>query len=289
MRILITGATSFAARELLPTLLEHGHVITAISRQQIEGVDSHIVDFSEDGADRKLPDKNYDVLIHFASTVPRIELESTWAECSPMNIYGTIRLLKWAEKRAGRIILASSTSIYGARPVKQKISETNLLFPITNYALTKYGQEQIVNAFCISRNIPFVIMRLGYVYGPGILNDRVVIKFIHAVKTATPIILRNAKTTGLPLIHTKDIAHIVLEMLSNGYGVYNVIGQEFISLFDYVTTVMQVTGQETEVKEKNSTINLRTDWYSNKKLRSDIIHPKVSLEDGVRDLLTVVP
>src|SRR5260370_11903125 len=142
MRILFTGATSVAGREYFRQLGASGHDVTAGSRKDIP---NHIrVDLSDPGSLSGLPDERFDVLVHCASYVPLNEQASTWEQCAPVNVAGTVHLLGWAERRVRRIILVSSCAVYGAARAYTPTDEHHPLPPDTFYGITKYAQEQHV-------------------------------------------------------------------------------------------------------------------------------------------------
>jgi nucleoside-diphosphate-sugar epimerase len=286
MDILFTGATSLAGREWCRQLLRNGHNVTAVSRTMRSDLPCVQVDLATAGAEASLPDQQFDVLIHFASYVPANEKTSAWEECAPTNIYGLTRLMQWADGRVKRVVLASSCAVYGADKLYTPTDELHRLAPDTQYALTKYAQEQFVHAFCISRGIPFILMRLGYVYGPEMPPERAVVKLLNMVRQGQPITLTNARTAGLHLIHTHDIARIGTHLLQQGFGAYNVVASQHISLLEFVTAAMELTGRQTEVIERNDPQAPITNWYSIAKLRGEGIQPQLSLQEGIATLLS---
>lgn len=287
MRILFTGATSLAGAAWFQWLVREGHSVTAASRRPPANVPSCSVDLSADGAEGLLPDQQFDALVHFASYVPADEKTSTWDECAPANVDGTIRLLRWAEGRVGRVVFASSCAIYGSEKLYTPTDERHPLLPDTNYGLSKYAQEQLVHAFCVSRGIPWVSLRLGYVYGPGMPGGRGIVKLLQIVRSGQPVTLTNATTAGLHLIHVNDIARIGSHLLRQGYGVYNVSGGRHVSLLDYVNAAMEVTERRCEVTERNLPHARVSNWYSIDRLLREGVEPQVSLREGIESMLEV--
>ena len=98
MNILFAGATSFAGRTFYADLKRAGENVVAVSRHALTE-NSIAVDLAVEGAEKRLPNRDFDLLIHFASFVPLDERAATWEECAPTNVYGTTRLLNWAQGR----------------------------------------------------------------------------------------------------------------------------------------------------------------------------------------------
>ena len=129
------------------------------------------------------------------------------------------------------------------------------------------------------------MLRLGYVYGPDIGNDRAVIVMATRVVENQPITLRNPRTSGLHLIHQDDIAYIGEILLREGSGVYNLTSHRHISLIDYVETVMKVVGHRTQViiEDSGGTV---TNHYSVQRLfQRHGIQPRVTLEEGIASII----
>jgi len=262
MKLLVTGASSLAASRLVPLLIEEGHDVTTTSRRAVESP-RHIVCDLAAGADA-LPDEAFDSVLHFAAFVPRNEHASTWEECAPMNIGGTIHLLKWAEGRAKRFVLASSCAVYDLA---------------TNYAITKFAQEQLLSAFSVPRSLPLTILRLGYVYGPGVGDDRAVKKLLQSVREGRPIRL-TAPSADLNLIHTDDVAQITHQLLLTP-GTFNLVMPEPVTVRMYVDAAMDVVGRSVDVIADDDT---PTPHYSAENLLALGIRPRVTLHEGIASL-----
>ena len=90
--------------------------------------------------------------------MPFKEELSTWDECKNTNVYGLIRLLKNLDVKVGKVVLASSCSLYG--PENKRNREPDFLYPNTGYALTKFAQEKILQIYCIEKKINFLCYRI---------------------------------------------------------------------------------------------------------------------------------
>lgn len=283
MKILLTGASSLAASRLLPLLAAEGHAVTTTSRRPVASP-RHVACDLAAGAEA-LPDEAFDALVHFAAFVPRNERASTWDECAPANVGGTIHLLRWAEGRVTRVVLASSCAVYGdvgSAPA----GEDHPLRPTTNYAITKYAQEQLLSAFCTPRALPLTVLRLGYVYGPGIGEDRAVVRLLRSVRDGQPVTL-TAPEAALNLIHTDDVARVVAQLLSEARGTFNVVMPEPVTLRAYVDAAMDVTGRTVPVVASSAASP--SNHFSAARLLARGIRPRVTLRDGIASMLAEMP
>ncbi len=286
MRILLTGASSPVGKCLFNLLVSQGHHVVGVSRGPKLHPSFICADLENERVADNLPNQSFDVLMHFASYVPLIEKHSVWQDCSRVNLHGTARLLQWADGRIGKVILASSCAVYGE--TTKPVDEGHHLRPVTAYAVSKYGQEQILQAFCRARSLPLLILRLGYIYGAGMPEERVVISFIKKILLKEQIILRNSKTTGMNLIHQDDVARITAELISGGRGIFNLGSSEFVSLQDYIETAMLVVGHRTEIKYLNDPDANPTGHFLSGLKEAFKLEPNISLQKGIGDLIRYV-
>lgn len=282
MRILFTGATSLAGSAFFSRLREHGHDVTGVSRRApADGFWRADLE----AAVPDLPDEAFDALVHFAAFVPPREGESLWPECFGRNVESMARLLAWADRRVRQVVLASSCAVYGAHKLYTPTDEAHPLRPDTAYALSKYGQEQLAEAFCRPRRLPLVVLRLGYVYGPGMPVSRLASALLRRVLAGEPVRLTNGRSAGLHLIHPDDIARIGEVLLAEGHGVYNVASPRHISLWEYVSTAMQVLGRRVELSSEDAPGAEVTNHYCCRRLAERHgVHPEVTLPEGVARL-----
>jgi nucleoside-diphosphate-sugar epimerase len=84
-----------------------------------------------------------------------------------VNVLGTVNLLE-AARRAGsvkRVVLASSSSVYGDSPTLPKVENMPLL-PLSPYAASKASMEGFARAFAASHGLEATILRYFNVFGP---------------------------------------------------------------------------------------------------------------------------
>ena len=84
-----------------------------------------------------------------------------------VNVLGTVHVLE-AAARTGtvkRVVLASSSSVYGDSPTLPKVESMPLL-PLSPYAASKAAGESFARAFSASRGVEVVVLRYFNVFGP---------------------------------------------------------------------------------------------------------------------------
>ena len=144
--------------------------------------------------DRELLDEvltGADAVVHLAArpSVPR-SIEDPVAT-HHANATGTLEVLE-AARRAGRphVIVASSSSVYGAHPILPK-SEDLRTQPLSPYAVSKLATETYTLAYATCFELPVLAFRFFNVYGPlqpaGHAYAAVLPAFIDAAMRGQPI------------------------------------------------------------------------------------------------------
>jgi UDP-glucose 4-epimerase len=84
-----------------------------------------------------------------------------------VNVEGTLNVLLAARgEEVGRVVFASSSSVYGGNPSLPK-RETDQPLPLSPYAVSKLAAEQYCRAFHDVYGLETVALRLFNVFGPG--------------------------------------------------------------------------------------------------------------------------
>lgn len=175
MKALVTGGTGFVGGHLISQLCEQGDTVRALirptsDRKVVESLAAEPVVGDLDDIDslRRACD-GCDIVYHAAA---RVETVGTIEEFHRTTVGGTERLLAAAaDARVKRFVYVSSCGIYHPKLFAsgQIINEFTPTpeppswFP---YGRTKLGAEHVVREQC-SPDMEWVIVRLGYLYGPG--------------------------------------------------------------------------------------------------------------------------
>lgn len=176
MKVLVTGGAGFIGANLCRRLtedprIEQVRVIDDLSTGRADALDGLPVEFIEASIlDREALDSAADgchSIVHLAAlgSVPRSVADPEASHAA--NATGTLRVLDAARHNDNaHVVLASSSSVYGANPTLPKI-ETLLCQPMSPYAVSKLATEQYAMAYAACYDLPVLPFRFFNVYGPG--------------------------------------------------------------------------------------------------------------------------
>jgi len=172
---LVTGGAGFIGSHVVTELLARGHVVRVLDnfstgrRSNLTNVGGEVDVFEGDLRSYERAHnavKGADYVIHLAAlpSVPRsVQDPLTTNEA---NITGTLNLLLAArDEGVRRVVLASSSSIYGSNDIMPK-REDLMPQPISPYAVSKLAAEQYARAFAIVYGLETVSLRFFNVFGP---------------------------------------------------------------------------------------------------------------------------
>jgi UDP-glucuronate 4-epimerase len=209
-RILITGTAGFIGFHLARALLAAGHRVHGYDgmtpyydvrlKEQRHAILRAMPGFTateailEDMAtlSRTAADFAPDIIIHLAAqagvryslTHPRSYIET--------NFTGSFNVLEVAKTQAVRhLMIASTSSVYGANP-EMPFDETDRTdHPLTVYAATKKAVEGLAHSYAHLWGLPVTLFRFFTVYGSWGRPDLAYFKFTKAILQGEPIDVYN--------------------------------------------------------------------------------------------------
>jgi nucleoside-diphosphate-sugar epimerase len=175
-RVLLTGATGFIGRALLPVLVEHDHDVVAISRRPPPADLMGRARWwrADLAGSEPLPDELFDgvaAVVHLAGLAHAggARDRATVDRHRAINAAAPLRLAQAAAKRGvRRFLFVSTATVHGVTSPAASCREDQLLAPVGPYARAKAEGEAALRHFAASGAIELVIVRPPLVYGPGV-------------------------------------------------------------------------------------------------------------------------
>jgi len=213
---------------------------------------------------------------------------------------GTFKVYDAAvENNVKKIYYASSASVYQGLfcDILNPIKEDSVCQPHTIYGAAKYYGENLLKSFNKKYDIEYCISRFFSVYGVGMDSEspytEVIPRWINSALNKQNICsIGNPDESILDLVEVNDVCEAIICMLENGKNsVYNVCSGEGTSLRDLYLLINKEAENLLGYQVGLDTINNATRKDIEKvrigcsaKLKSLGWQPKVSLQDGIKEL-----
>jgi UDP-glucose 4-epimerase len=174
--------------------------------------------------------------------------------CNAVNVDGTLNVLLAArDAGARRVVVASSSSVYGNTPALPKV-ETMALWPRSPYAVSKLAAEQYAVIFPALYGLETVVLRYFNVFGPRQDPDSpysgVIARFCTAAITGRPFTVHGdgRQTRDFSYVENVVMANLLAAVVPEASGeVFNIAGGQRTALLDVVAILNRLTGQELPV------------------------------------------
>lgn len=242
MNFLVTGGAGFIGSHVCERLLRAGHAVWAFDDlndfydprlkqrnlrelQALGGAFAFVHgDLTDPAAVSELFKRTrFDQVIHLAARAgvrPSLEQPALYQR---VNVEGTVHLLE-AARQAGvrKLILASSSSVYGIN-AKVPFAESDPIFtPISPYAASKLACEALGHVYYHLYGMDIVMLRFFTVYGPRQRPDLAIHKFARLIHAGRPIPVYGDGTTARDYTYITDIVDGVMACTEQTFG-YDII------------------------------------------------------------------
>ena len=300
MKVLVTGAGGFIGSHVVDRLLADGHEVRALDNfttGRRENLDAVVADVDLVEGDIQSYERAHtavrgcDVVLHQAAlpSVPRSVLDPLTSNAS--NVIGTLNLLLAArDSGVRRVVLASSSSVYGANPELPK-HEALQTRPMAPYAVAKLAAEGYAQSFSEVYGLDTVVLRYFNVFGPR-QDPRseyaaVIPKFISAAfEGSTPVIFGDGEQTrDFTYVDNVVQANLLAMAVAAATGrVFNVAFGESVTLNRLVELIGELSGRELSVEYAPARPgDVRHSRADITRARSELgYHPEVDLAEGLR-------
>lgn len=204
MNILVTGGAGFIGANLCRALDEADDIDRVVVLDDLStGLEGNLDGLAHPELsvgsilDAALLDRlldGVDAVVHLAArpSVPR-SLENPWAT-HEVNASGTLTVLEAVRRRPlesrPQVLVASSSSVYGANPTLPK-REDMVALPVSPYGASKLAGEAYANSYARSFGLDVLVFRFFNVFGPLQAAD-------HSYAAVVPVFI-SAALKGEPL------------------------------------------------------------------------------------------
>jgi UDP-glucose 4-epimerase len=267
MHVFITGGAGFIGSHLADALIARGDSVTILDNlstgtlRNLNGVVEKVEFIEGDIRDQVLVEKltqSADVVLHMAAALGVQTIMHHTVESVSTNFTGSEVVMNAALKFDKRLIIASTSEIYGKNP-KQPLSETDDRVVGTpqkirwTYADAKALEEAIAYALFTTHGLKQTTLRFFNTVGPRQTGryGMVVPRFVEAALKNEPIPVHGDGTQSRVFCHVEDLVRAVLGVIADD----STIGQVFNVGGVGETTIQQLAEKIISQTNSKSTIS----------------------------------
>jgi CDP-glucose 4,6-dehydratase len=282
MNIAITGATGLLGAHLSNELLEGGHNVYGLIRDEnsksilSRGVNRIYGDISlKADVEYFVQKSNPDVFIHLAAQTQAYDSLTYPYQTFYNNIVGTLNVMEALRefKKTQAIIVASSDKAYGEL-IGEEYFENHPLMGVYPYDASKSATDLVVHSYRSTYSMPAVTTRACNIYGSGEFNkQRLIPAIVLAAHKKGEFVMRNGGTDIREYINVSDVVSAYLRIIEyvktqNSEAAFNISSGERYSTKQILELLGSVIGKEVPtVVDNNATHEIRKQFMNSDLLR----------------------
>lgn len=193
-----------------------------------------------------------DTIIHFAAQSHVDNSFSNPIQYTSDNILGTHTLLECIREygKIEKFIHISTDEVYGENDNDIK-NEKSILNPTNPYSATKAAAEMIVNSYVYSYGIPTIITRGNNVYGPRQYPEKLIPKFILALKNGSKCTIHGEGKTERSFLYVSDVVRAFELILFKGKlgEIYNIGTDKEYSVLDITKNLVKLIKNNDDITD----------------------------------------
>jgi nucleoside-diphosphate-sugar epimerase len=267
---LVTGAAGFIAHRTIEMLLADGHTVLGVDNmndaydprmkeyrlkrlQAMPGFEFIRADISDRDMVGRLWSMSHapiDAVINLAARAGvRASTENPWVFVDT-NVTGTLNMLELCRQHnVPKLILASTSSIYGANPPYPTPETAESDHPLQPYAASKKGAEALCHSYHHLFGIDVSILRFFTVYGPAGRPDLAMFRFAQWISEGRPVRVNGDGEQSRGFTYVDDIARgAILALKPLGFEIMNLGGHEVISINGLIHLLEEIIGKKAVVE-----------------------------------------
>ena len=298
-KVLVTGGAGFIGSHLCDYLLKEGlevicldNLLTGSERNIKHLLDNSKFKFIK--ADVMEPvNLEVDCIFHLASPASPIDYQNHSEETLLVNSEGTLNMLKLALKNKAKILVASTSEIYGdpkEHPQKETYwGNVNSFGPRSCYDESKRFGEAATYVYINNHGVDARIVRIFNTYGPRMQKDdgRVVSNFINQAIEGNPLTVYGKGEQTRSFCYVSDLVEgIYKAMFTEGTRgeVINLGNPDEYKIIDLAEKIKKLTNSNSEIIFKDLPPDDPTQRQPDISKAKNLLswEPKVKVDEGLQ-------
>ncbi len=297
-RILVTGGAGFIGSHLCERFLAEGHEVICVDNL-VTGNADNIAHLFADARFSFIPQDvttfvhvkgRLDAILHFASPASPVDYLELPIQTLKVGSLGTHKALGLAKEKGARLLLASTSEVYGdpiVHPQKEDYwGNVNPIGPRGVYDEAKRFAEALVMAYHRGHGLETRIGRVFNTYGPRMrLRDgRVVPNFISQALRGEDLTVYGAGSQTRSFCFVTDLVEGLHRLLWSDYnGPVNLGNPYEMSVLDFARLIIGLTGSRSQITFRPLPVDDPQVRQPDISLARRVLgwQPQVSLEDGL--------
>ena len=260
---LVTGAAGFIASKVCEFLLADGHQVVGIDNlndaydvrlkewrlEQLQGKPDfqfHPVDICKQDQLRDLFSSGFEAVINLAARAGvRQSVENPWVYLET-NLTGTLNLLELCKEfEVRKFVLASTSSLYGAKNPMPFREDADTNAPLSPYAASKKGAEVLCYTYHYLCQMDITVVRYFTVYGPAGRPDMSLFRFVQWISEEQEVTVFGDGQQSRDFTYVDDIARGTIQALKPlGYETINLGSDKPVVLMEAIHLIEEMVGKK---------------------------------------------
>ncbi|WP_204344460.1 UDP-glucuronic acid decarboxylase family protein [Psychroserpens algicola] len=297
--VLITGAAGFLGSHLCDRFIKEGYYVIGMDnyitgdKRNLEHLQSHAnFECIEHDVTKHISiDKHLDYILHFASPASPIDYLKIPIQTLKVGSLGTHNLLGLAKAKKARLLIASTSEVYGDPLVHPQTEDyygnVNTIGPRGVYDEAKRFQESITMAYHRFHGLETRIVRIFNTYGPRMrLNDgRVIPAFMGQALRGEDLTVFGDGSQTRSFCYVDDQVEGIYRLLLSDYAYpVNIGNPNEISIRDFAEEIIKLTNTSQKVIYKDLPVDDPMQRQPDISLAKKILNwePKINREEGMK-------
>lgn len=284
MKVLLTGASGFIGSHLLKLLINKlgTESVIALTSKDIPNINCIIYDTIQDfGLDKNQFDDITHV-IHAGAFTPKDMNQANDIKQCFGNIEFTTELLSYNYINLKKIINLSTLDVYES--TAETLSEYSKIQPVSLYGSSKLYCEEMVKAFTKQRELEYLNLRIGHVYGPGEEKYKKVLPIaIQNILQDKPLELWGDGNDLRSFIFIQDVVQAIVNSLKASVKNkdINIVSGVAVSIKELLEKTIKVSGKNVTINQRESNHKKRDLVFDNSLLLATLLDKEIDLLEGL--------